>query len=125
MADEQPTTARKIYFFRIEHFAQVKERLPGALQRIENLPFNDSGRYMIEPNKSRLCVFPDSLEYPLRLRFGRTRRDQLPDVESQGQLAALEIAEDAGLIDLGHMIIFDDGHVAAEWNPDGPKLQRL
>lgn len=126
MADEQPTTARKIYFFRIEHFTQFKERLPGALQRIENLPFTDSGRYLIEANKSsRLCVFPDSLEYPLRLRFGRTRRDQLPDVENGGQLEALEIAEDAGLIDLGHLIIFEDGHVAAEWNPDGPKLQRL
>lgn len=26
---------------------------------------------------------------------------------------------------MGHLIIFEDGHVAAEWNPDGPKLQRL
>jgi hypothetical protein len=49
----------------------------------------------------------------------------LPDVEKQGKLEALELAEDAGLIDLGHIMIFDDGHVAAEWNPDAPKLQRL
>lgn len=125
MTEQQPTTARKIYFFRIEHFEQVKDRLPGAFQRIENLPFKDHGRYFLEPNKTRLCVFPDTLEYPLRLRFGRTRRDQLPDVESSGKLEALEIAEEAGLIDLGHLIIFEDGHVAAEWNSHGPKLQRL
>lgn len=125
MAKNVPTTARKIYFFRIEHFENLKDAIRGALERIENLPFNDEGRYMLEPNKGRLCAFPDSLVYPLKLRFGRTRRDQLPDVENKGKLKALEIAEDAGLIDLGHLMIFDDGHVAAEWNPDGPKLQRL
>lgn len=122
---EEATVDRKIYFFRIEHFATLKDNIRGALERIENLPFNDQGRYLIEPRNVRLCVFPDSLEYPLKLRFGRTRRDQLPIVESAGKLEALEIAENAGLIDLGHLIIFEDGYVAAEWNPDGPKLRRL
>lgn len=125
MAEKQATIARKIYFFRIEHFAEYANKVRGALQRIENLEFNDNGRYLLEANNARLCVFPDSLEYPLRLRFGRIRRDQLPDVESKGRLKALEIAEYDGLIDLGHLIIFDDGHVAAEWNPDGPKIQKL
>jgi len=126
MADQKPTTARKVYFFRIEHFAEIKDKLPGALERIENLPFNDVGRYFVEARAgTRLCLFPDSLDYPIRLRFGRTRRDQLPDVESSGKLAALDLAENAGLIDLGHLIVFEDGHVAAEWNPEGPKLQRL
>ena len=126
MADQRPTTARKVYFFRIEHFADIKAKLPGALERIENLPFSDVGRYFVEARAgTRLCLFPDSLDYPLRLRFGRIRRDQLPDVESSGKLAALELAENAGLIDLGHLIVFEDGHVAAEWNPEGPKLQRL
>ena len=126
MADDQSSTLRKIYFFRIEHFADLKANLPGAFQRIENLPFDDNGRYLLESKSgARLCVFPDSLEYPIRLRFGRTRRDQLPDVEKHGKLEALDIAEDAGLIDFGHPLIFDDGHIAAEWNPDGPKLQRL
>lgn len=122
---EAPTVDRKIYFFRIEHFANLKDNIRGALERIENLPFNDQGRYLIEPRDVRLCVFPDSLEYPLKLRFGRTRRDQLPVVESAGKLEALEIDENAGLCDLGHLIIFEDGHVAAEWNPDGPKLRKL
>jgi len=125
MGDQRPTTARKVYFFRIEHFEEFKDKLVGALQRIENLPFDDTGRYLLDAKGGRLCAFPDSLDYPLKLRFGKTRRDQLPDVEKKGKLKALELAEDAGLIDLGHLIIFDDGHVAAEWNPDGPKLQRL
>lgn len=126
MSDQQPSILRKVYFFRIEHFAELKSKLTGALERIENLPFNDSGRYLLEAKTgARLCVFPDKLDFPVRLRFGRTRRDQLPEIEVNGKLEALELAEDAGLIDLAHVIIFDDGHVAAEWNPDGPKLQRL
>jgi hypothetical protein len=125
MMTEVVTVDRKIYFFRIEHFADLKDNIKGALERIENLPFNDQGRYLIEPRGVRLCVFPDNLEYPLQLRFGKTRRDQLPVVERAGRLEALEIDENAGLCDLGHLIIFEDGHVAAEWNPDGPKLKRL
>lgn len=126
MAEERATAARKVYFFRIEHFADLKVKLRGAFERIENLPFEDGGRYLLESTSgARLCAFPDSLEYPLRMRFGRTRRDQLPDVENKGRLKSLELAENAGLIDLGHLMIFEDGHVAAEWNPEGPKLQRL
>ena len=122
-----PNAARKIYFFRIEHFAEYGYLLPGAFEKIENLPFNDQGRYMVIDARSgaRLCVFPDSLDYPIRLRFGRTRRNHLPEIEKSGKLEALNLDEEAGLIDLGHLIIFDDGHVAAEWNPEGPKLQRL
>jgi hypothetical protein len=126
MSDES-TAARKIYFFRIEHFSEYRSLLPGAFEKIENLPFSDQGRYMVIDAKTgaRLCVFPDSLDYPIRLRFGRTRRNHLPEVEKSGKLEALDLDEEAGLIDLGHLIIFDDGHVAAEWNPEGPKLQRL
>jgi hypothetical protein len=126
MAEQGPIVARKVYFFRIEHFADVKDALPGILQRIENLPFSDTGRYFVEPKgEARLCVFPDTLQYPLMLRFGKTRRDLLPDVEKSGQLGELDLAEDEGLIDIGHVVIFDDGHVASEWNPEAPKLQRL
>jgi len=125
-SDEENALVRKIYFFRIEFFGDLKEALPGALKRIENLPFNDAGRYLLEPaSQARLCVWPDSLEYPLRLRFGKIRRDLLPDVENAGQLDELPLQEDAGLIDLGHLIIFEDGHVAGEWNPEGPKIGRL
>ncbi|WP_125960790.1 MULTISPECIES: hypothetical protein [Sphingomonas] len=126
MAEDEKSVSRKIYFFRIEHFQDLKQKIAGAIQRIENLPFNDNGRYLLDPKSgARLCAFPDTLDYPIRLRFGRTRRDDLPEVERNGRLESLELAEDAGLIDLGHLIIFEDGHVAAEWNPDGPKLQRL
>lgn len=126
MADEEGGIPRKVYFLRVEHFAQLQSELPGAFQRISNLPFNDTGRYQVDAlTNSRLCGFPDSQEYPLRFRFGRTRRDLLPDVEREGHLKTLELQEDEGLIDVCHIIIFADGYVAAEFNRDGPRIEKL
>lgn len=49
----------------------------------------------------------------------------MPDVEQQGKLTTLELQEDAGLIDICHVMIFADDFVAAEWNHEGPKLASL
>lgn len=126
MQDEEISVSRKVYFFRIEHFDDIRDRIPGAIQKIENLPFDDRGRYQIDAlTKSRLCAFPDRLEYPIRLRFGRTRRDQLPDIEREGKLKTLELREDEGLIDVCHIVIFEDGYVASEFNHDGPRISKL
>lgn len=126
MAVEESSVLRKVYFFKVEHFADVKESLPGAISRIGKLPFDDAGRYRLDPvSRMRLCAFPDSETYPLRIRFGKTRRDALPQVEHQGSLQTLELQENAGLIDISHVVIFEDGFVAAEWNHEGPKLAQL
>lgn len=117
---------RKIYFFRIARFEEVSKQLPGAMERIENLPFIEGGRYQFDPTTdSRLLGYPDTLTYPLKFRFGRTRKNQLPDIEEAGKLSSLEISEDAGLIDVFHMIIFEDGHVVAEFNHDGPRVAKV
>jgi len=126
MLGDESVVSRKVYFFRIEHFSTVKNHLPGSFQRIANLPFDETGRYQKDiTGNSRLLGYPDTLSYPLRLRFGRTRKDQLPDVERGGHLETLELSEDAGLIDVCHLIIFEDGHVAAEFNHDGPRIAKL
>lgn len=126
MATEENGVFRKVYFFKIEHFSQVKESLPGALSRIEKLPFDDDGRYRLDvASGTRLCAFPDSLDYPLKIRFGKTRRDALPQTEHEGSLKTLELQENEGLIDISHVMIFEDGFVAAEWNHEGPKLAQL
>ncbi|WP_315762388.1 hypothetical protein [Sphingomonas sp. Y38-1Y] len=126
MAADESTISRKVYFFKVEHFSQVKESIPGALLRIQELPFDDEGRYRLDLlSRTRLCAFPDSVTYPLKLRFGKTRRDALPQIEHEGSLKTLELRENEGLIDISHVMIFDDGFVAAEWNHEGPKLWQL
>jgi len=125
MADEGQV-ARKVFFYRIEHFADVKNLLPETASRIEQLQFHDQGRYQQDLSESvLLSVYPDTISYPIKLRFGRTRRDMLPDVEKDGVLGTLSLEENAGLIDVGHIIIFEDGHVAVESNRDAPRISKL
>jgi hypothetical protein len=126
MAEDDMEIFRRVYFFRIEHFADIKESLPGAFSRIANLEFTDEGRYKFDKStKIRLSAYPDTDSYPLKVRFCRIRRDNLPQVERVGGLALLNIQEDEGLIDIGHLIIFEEGYVAAEWNPEAPKIGLL
>lgn len=42
MATEENSVLRKVYFFKIEHFTEIRESLPGAIRRIKDLPFNES-----------------------------------------------------------------------------------
>lgn len=70
-------------------------------------------------------TYPDTLNFPIKLRFGKIRRDGLPQIEQVGNLETLALDEDAGLVDISHVVIFDDGFVAAEWNSDGPKLSQM
>lgn len=126
MARDEPTITRKVYFFRVAHFDQVRDGLPAACSRISDLDFDDNGRYRTDGASSyRYSLYPDTLTYPIRLRFGKIRRDGLPQIEQVGKLETLALDEDAGLVDISHIVIFEDGFVAAEWNSDGPKLSQM
>lgn len=116
---------RKVYFYRIEHPEQVMSALPSDVARIGNLPFTEAGRYEKDGEEGRLCVWPDSFDFPLKLRFGRTRMRNLPTKELGGKLEELGLAADEGLNELMHIVIFDDGYVAAEFNFDAPRINRL
>lgn len=126
MSRDDSAITRKVYFFRIAHFDQVREGLPAACRRISGLDFDDNGRYRADGASTyRYSLYPDTLEFPIKLRFGKIRRDGLPQIEQVGKLETLALDEDAGLVDISHVVIFEDGLVAAEWNSDGPKLSQM
>jgi len=116
---------RKIYFYRLAHQHEVLEALPAELERILNLPFTDAGRYFIDTEDHRLWVQPDSVTYPLKLRFGLTRLADLPTKELAGKLEALDLAVNQGLAEICHVIICENGFVTAEFNFEGPRIKRL
>jgi hypothetical protein len=117
---------RRIHFFRISHADDFLALLPNSLKAVAELPWEGQGRYQADAtDNSLLSVMPHSFGYPLQLEFGRTRRDNLPDIERKGIKKTLSIAEDAGLIDVSHIVIFADGFVAAEFNRDAPRLSKL
>lgn len=125
MARRDQGVTRRIYFYRLEHKDEILKVLPGDLARILNLPFTENGRYLAEGEDYRLVAWPDALEFPLKLRFGKTRLSNLPTKERLGKLEALDLAIDEGLVELCHVIIYDDGFVAAEFNFEGPRIKRL
>ena len=49
----------------------------------------------------------------------------LPTKERAGKLESLDLAVDQGLAELCHLVIYEDGYVAAEFNFDGPRVTRL
>lgn len=116
---------RKVFFYRISRPDEVLKSLPGEIQRIMNLPFNEAGRYSADSDDNRFALWPESADYPLRLKFGKTRLKNLPLKERAGKISALDLAVDEGLLELCHIIIYENGFVAAEFNFEGPRISRL
>lgn len=117
---------RKVYFFRVAHHAEFGGLLEDCVRYIEGLPFDDQGRYLTTTSDDTvLALFVTSQSYPLKLQFARIRRSDLPLVEDAGTISPLEISRSAGIIDWSHIVIFQDGTVAAEFNRDAPRLARL
>lgn len=116
---------RKVFFFRVSKADSVTV-IQQALRNIDALDFNDQGRYLptnLEDNV--LAVFVSSQSFPLRLQFGRIKRSDLPLIEDRGKISPLQISSSAGVLDWAHIVIFEDGIVAAEFNRDAPRLARL
>lgn len=122
----QIEVARKVYFFRLADYAEFHPLLEDSIRYIDNLPFDDQGRYLATGNDDTvLALFVSSAKYPIKLQFGRIRRADLPMVEDAGKITPLRIAQNAGIIDWSHIVIFEDGTVAAEFNKDAPRIARL
>lgn len=118
--------SRKVYFFRIAHFSEIKDVLEDAVLYVDDLPFNDQGRYLPTSTDDTVhSVFVDSASYPIRLQLARIRRSDLPLVEESGKISSLKLSREAGIMDWCHIMIHADGHVVAEFNRDAPRIAAL
>ena len=126
MADRPQQVSRKVYFFRIAHFAEVRDVLENAARYVDELPFNDQGRYLPTTTDDTVhSVFVDSPTYPIRLQLARIRRSDLPLVEESGKISALKLSRQAGIMDWCHILIHEDGYAIAEFNRDAPRIAAL
>jgi len=120
---------RNIHFFRAdcgtdefdEPIAFEPRRM---LEHIDGLQFVPGERYF-ELDDTIYCVWVDKASAPARMRFAIVRREGLPFVEEGGQLAALNIADNAGLVDQIHVQFFPHNIVGFDFNSYGPRLPRL
>lgn len=116
---------RKVYFYRMSPAGEALQFLPGEIQRLMNLPFQEAGRYSSDGDGNRVALWPETAEFPLKLKFGKTRLTNLPVKERGGKISPLDLAVDEGLLELCHVIIYENGFVAAEFNFEGPRMTRL
>ena len=125
-----PQVERKIYFYRVDAGQDAGARPlqfdPRAvLRHIEDLGWEPQGRYMLDADDNALCCWIDRMRAPQRLRFGVSRRSGLPLLERDGRVGPLNIAADAGLAELVHVVFFPDNIVGSEFNFYGPRVPRL
>jgi len=121
---------RKIYFYRTDAGADESGRpnrfdARRALEHIHGLPFTPEGRYLVASDGTVLCCWVDRLDAPQHVRIGNIRRSDLPEVESLGALAPLEIPAESGLAEHIHAVFFENGIVGADFNFYGPRLTRF
>lgn len=117
---------RKVYFFRLADHAEFVSELEPAFAHIDQLPFNEQGRYQATTGDDTvLALFVTQATYPIMIQFARIRRDNLPLVEREGEITPLALEKNAGLMDWSHIVIFEDGIVAAEFVQDAPRIRRL
>lgn len=124
-----PTVERKIYFYRImpsdPDDGLSWEDLITGLSQVNSLDFDAAGRYWDTPDGNSFCVWIDQTGSRVHLRIGMVRRNALPDVERRGRLSALRLAENAGLSELTHIIVFPDRIAGVEYNFYGPRIGML
>ncbi len=72
-------------------------------------------------------IFPllDSKTSPWQMRFVRSRRADLPQMERAGAISQLAIPSNAGVADCTHVRFFTGGVVGADWNFYGPRVTGL
>jgi hypothetical protein len=117
---------RKVYFFRISTHDDHLSKIEAAISHIVDLPFNEQGRYQAQNDGVNfLVLFAESTTFPIKLQFGKIRRDNLPVVEQAGNITPLKIPASAGLLDWSHIAIYPDGYVVAEFHNDAPRIRRL
>ena len=121
---------RKIYFYRIHAGLDLTGKpiqydIKKVLENINNLSFQDEARYLKGEDGFEICCWIDDLSAPQKVRFGKIKRDNLPQFEHRGTLGDLPIAEEDGLAECVHAVFFSDNIVGLEYNYEGPRITSI
>ncbi len=130
-ARPQPTAERRIMFYRIDcgrdDAGTPIAYAPGpALNHINGLPWTNTGRYQPASDGDVVCSWVDRSQANQQMRFATVRRASLPLVENgSGTLSPLNIAANAGLSEITHLVFFPNNILGAVFNFYGPRPTRL
>lgn len=121
---------RKIYFYRIyagSNFAGVPKPydVKRVLESIDGLSFHTDDRYLKDEDGLEICCWIEELCSPQKVKFGKIKRDDLPQIEHKGKLTDLAMPEESGLAECVHVVFFPENIVGIEYNFDGPRVTRI
>jgi hypothetical protein len=128
---DQNSTLRRIYFYRAVCLGKDGNKVtfdPAALLAVASkLPSSVDGRSMKMSDKTRLTIHVDSSTPPiLRLRFGRTRLQDIP-YEETGEYDLRDLAVDpaGGISEVIHVAFYPNGIVGHVYHHPGPTMSQL
>jgi hypothetical protein len=126
------TVEKNIYFYRLNGgwngSIRRAARLDEALGTLRDLPFGpDSRRYWKQEDGDDIAVWLEDNVHPRtdRFAFGRVRRSAFPQVERDGTLSALQLADREGLCEIAHARSFNDEYLGVVFNHYAPRISRL
>ncbi|GEM_PF-1181099 len=124
-------TKRTVYFYRLHSGADgaggfLPYSIASASTVIGALGVSDGDRYLDESDDTFLTAWCDNPDGEVaRLRLATVRRGDLPRVERGGALSPLNIAGDAGLAEITHFAVFNNGITGVLFNFYGPRPTKL
>ena len=131
---------RSIHFFKVDCGAgEGGKPLPfdcaPVLEQINSKPFKRAavgGRYVPTSDGEAHCAWVDEDAeelidgfQPRRVRFGRLRRNAIPQFEQAGELAQIDLGAGSSLCETSHLLILPNNIVGAEFNFFGPRAARF
>ena len=127
---------KEIYFYRVNSGRDKSGRLLSfdplpVSEVIDKLPFrkdvSDKSRYWKDAgdNNKVIACWIDNKSMPCQIRLGTIRRSEFPQVEQQGEVSALEMAEGSGLLEQTHIVFFGDDIAGSDYNFYGPRISRF
>lgn len=127
---DKSCVTRKIYFYRIYAGHNLAGEptaydVKSVLEAIRGLDFKTDAPYLKDEDGFEICCLVDELSSPQKVRFCKITRDELPQIERQGNLTDLELAEKEGLAECVHAVFFPENIVGLEYNYNGPRVARI
>lgn len=115
---------RSIYFYKAEMVDDADEwKRADVLRALDALTGND--QVLALGNDTYAWAKVDHVPRGReggRLRFFRDRRSNLPGWAYEGNIAELDIPDEAGLVEPTHIVLGGDGLIAAEYNHFAPRI---
>ena len=128
LAAVEPTIERKIYVYEVDAgFSGDKPAIfdpAPVLRYLHDQPYTMDGRYLDMGDGNIAFAIPKSFEYPQKIIYVLSRRNNLPELERNGNMSPLPIPIDSGLGEKIHVMFFGR-YAAADFNFYGPRATSL